>query len=403
MKKYTLNSINYCPKNGVHLTDQIMSSKALVDESGNIDQTRHYYPYGAIRTGTGNISDYQYSGKELDRTGFYYFGARYYDPNFKRWLSCDPAEQGWSPYVYCGGNPVNMVDPDGEFFIEAMIIGALFNTMMNAQNIDNIGDFLGYAAVGALAGGGGAFVGSAIAGAISFGGFAGGFVTGASGGFIGGFVGGSGNTWMSGANFREGLLAGVEAGGIGALTGGLLSGTVAGIDALKSNANFWNGKVYESGGNFGAKGKFLDEEIPAGHKPTDTGEIATTDNNPNYGKYGYTRDGGTRPHFGTDYVGDVDDNVYDMYDGTVTKIGLGKSYGPESVRVNSVLNGKNYNVDYGHLSKSIVAAGDVVRSGDLIGYMGRYGIPNGSPTHVHISVWRPLPGGYQGFVMPWWR
>ena len=97
-------------------SDQIMSSKVMVDETGNNDQTRDYYPYGATRTASGSISAYQFSGKEKDVTGLYYFGARYYDPTIGRWLSCDPAEQGWSPYVYCGNNPIIMVDPDGEFF-----------------------------------------------------------------------------------------------------------------------------------------------------------------------------------------------------------------------------------------------------------------------------------------------
>lgn len=53
---------------------------------------------------------------------------------------------------------------------------------------------------------------------------------------------------------------------------GLIGGTIAGIDAVKSGSNFWNGKVNEVGG--GGSGMFLDEEIPAGAKPTATGEIA---------------------------------------------------------------------------------------------------------------------------------
>ena len=44
-------------------------------------------------------------------------GARHYDPFVARWLSPDPLMEkyyGMSPYLYCAGNPVNLVDPDGE-------------------------------------------------------------------------------------------------------------------------------------------------------------------------------------------------------------------------------------------------------------------------------------------------
>jgi len=98
-------------------SDNVMSARALVDESGNKDQTRDFYPYGEIYYAYGDKTKYQFSGKELDATGLYYFGARYYDPGIGRWLTCDPAGQFHSPYSYCGGNPVIYVDPDGEWFL----------------------------------------------------------------------------------------------------------------------------------------------------------------------------------------------------------------------------------------------------------------------------------------------
>ncbi|MDD5539987.1 MAG: RHS repeat-associated core domain-containing protein [Candidatus Marinimicrobia bacterium] len=101
----------------IFASDQIMSSKALVDESGNQNQTRDYYPYGNTRTATGSISAYQFSGKEKDVTGLYYFGKRYYDPNIGRWLSVDPMADKYpslSPYVYCANNPLRFVDMAGD-------------------------------------------------------------------------------------------------------------------------------------------------------------------------------------------------------------------------------------------------------------------------------------------------
>ena len=48
--------------------------------------------------------------------GYSDFGARQYSATLSRWLSQDPLSEKYysiSPYAYCAGNPVNLVDPDG--------------------------------------------------------------------------------------------------------------------------------------------------------------------------------------------------------------------------------------------------------------------------------------------------
>jgi hypothetical protein len=48
----------------------------------------------------------------------YDYGARTYFPDRNGWPTLDPlAEKNYSisPYAYCGGNPVNRIDPDGRF------------------------------------------------------------------------------------------------------------------------------------------------------------------------------------------------------------------------------------------------------------------------------------------------
>ena len=82
---------------------------------------------------------------EMDEeTGLYYYGARYLDPKYSRWLSGDPALSDYIPktpiddeakkhneklpgmggvfnavnlhlYHYAGNNPVKYTDPDGKF------------------------------------------------------------------------------------------------------------------------------------------------------------------------------------------------------------------------------------------------------------------------------------------------
>jgi RHS repeat-associated protein len=92
----------------------------VTDNSGNVVQSVAYIPYGEVfieeRNGTWN-TPYLFNGKELDEeTGLYYYGARYLNPTNGMWLSTDPLFEkyvGMSPYNYCVGNPVKLVDPDG--------------------------------------------------------------------------------------------------------------------------------------------------------------------------------------------------------------------------------------------------------------------------------------------------
>lgn len=64
-----------------------------------------------------NNSPYKFNAKEFDaETGWYYYGARYYDPKWSLWLSVD-AEYwkypSYSPYNYTLQNPIRFIDPDG--------------------------------------------------------------------------------------------------------------------------------------------------------------------------------------------------------------------------------------------------------------------------------------------------
>ncbi len=62
-------------------------------------------------------SPYKFNGKELyEETGFYYYGARYYDPRVSIWMSADLMAEKYpnvNGYVYCKESPVVFVDPDG--------------------------------------------------------------------------------------------------------------------------------------------------------------------------------------------------------------------------------------------------------------------------------------------------
>ena len=77
------------------------------------------YDYDAwgnpMNSTVSEISAYRYTGREHDdETGLHNFRARLYDSTLMRFYQVDPAEQFASPYVYCGNNPIGLVDPDGE-------------------------------------------------------------------------------------------------------------------------------------------------------------------------------------------------------------------------------------------------------------------------------------------------
>ena len=98
--------------------DHLGSTSYVTDADGNIAQHIEYIPYGEIFMEERNSqysTSYLFNAKELDNeTGLYYYGARYLDPTGAMWLSVDPVfHAGTSPYAYCLGIPVKMVDPDG--------------------------------------------------------------------------------------------------------------------------------------------------------------------------------------------------------------------------------------------------------------------------------------------------
>ena len=76
-----------------------------------------YSPYGeTVALGLDEGNPLQYTGRENDGTGLYYYRARYYDPGLKRFIADDPigVEAGTNLYAYVRGNPISAIDPTGE-------------------------------------------------------------------------------------------------------------------------------------------------------------------------------------------------------------------------------------------------------------------------------------------------
>ena len=110
------------------VTDHLGNVRVVVNDAGVVEQVNQFYPYGesieldpaSANPGVETITEnpYKWGGKEWDEEqGAYDFGARMYSASDARWTTMDPLCEKYysiSPYSYCAGNPVNLVDPDGQ-------------------------------------------------------------------------------------------------------------------------------------------------------------------------------------------------------------------------------------------------------------------------------------------------
>lgn len=195
-----------------YITDHLGSTRKVVDSNNNVKETINYYPFGSEmrmsspyqiirKNGKMNLETvgietagftmpadsaisiknpgilmpidsvakgkepalasadfwqpYRFSGKELDKQNglnMYDFGARLFDvAGVPMWTSVDPlAEENpnVTSYMYCAGDPVNLVDPDGRDWYRTDQYGApVYQYFEGSDEIEgwtNIGAFYTY-------------------------------------------------------------------------------------------------------------------------------------------------------------------------------------------------------------------------------------------------------------------
>lgn len=111
-------------------TDHLGSVSVLSDETGAVLRRISYGVWGEVRTnqpepGMASLdSAEKYTGQRYDEeTSLYYYGARYYDPGLGRFIGADAVigsqyrTSALHPYAYVEGNPLNNVDPSGNFAV----------------------------------------------------------------------------------------------------------------------------------------------------------------------------------------------------------------------------------------------------------------------------------------------
>jgi RHS repeat-associated protein len=121
------------PQVKTYLTDALGSVIATAKADQSLEVGYAFSPYGQTqKVGVenqqpGSENSSQYTGRENDSNGLYFYRARYYDPVLKRFISEDPIglAGGWNRYAYVEGNPLSFTDPTGEVAWVPVIAGGI--------------------------------------------------------------------------------------------------------------------------------------------------------------------------------------------------------------------------------------------------------------------------------------
>jgi RHS repeat-associated protein len=104
-------------QNEYYLSDALGSVIGLADANGAIKTSYNYSPFGKKQTtGTNSGNPFAFTGREDDGTGYYYYRARYYNPEQKRFISEDALGFGGGDsnlQAYVGNSPIDFKDPSG--------------------------------------------------------------------------------------------------------------------------------------------------------------------------------------------------------------------------------------------------------------------------------------------------
>jgi len=288
------------PAGTVYYSHNHLASGALVtDSAGNEVFRITYTEYGEIdlansgkfNPATGAIEHHlddaliaitavKYTGQEYDpETGFYYYNARYYDPQLGVFTTADTVtpdasdSQAYNRHMYVRGNPILYSDPSGHsWFSDFVSVVATAIMPISAVTIGGAGAAIRGAATGdwsaksmqegygqglIMAGAGGlaAVTGGAVAGAISpylgvLGEVGGSIGTGALSGAAGGAVSGAATSIVGNTNIGEGMWKGALAG----FAGGGITGSLEELGHLSMSGDFANWltkSVSDTAGGFG--------------------------------------------------------------------------------------------------------------------------------------------------------
>ncbi len=122
------------------------------DEKLSVTSWTDYYPFGKVaKTSCSGAGAYRYGyqgefAEKDSETDWNSFDLRPYDSDVARWLSVDPYQQYWSPYVAMGNDPSNRIDPDGgvdEYAVDSQGNRTWLSDMGRDEGLDffHVGDW----------------------------------------------------------------------------------------------------------------------------------------------------------------------------------------------------------------------------------------------------------------------
>ena len=113
----------------------------VYDAWGNIISTTYSNGGG---TSAARFNPFTYRGYYRDsETGMYYLNSRYYNPKMGRFISADAYVStgqgllGYNMYAYCGNNPVNRIDSEGEFWWAVILATVVFAAILTSCENQN--------------------------------------------------------------------------------------------------------------------------------------------------------------------------------------------------------------------------------------------------------------------------
>ena len=128
--------------NSFYHNDLHGSTRLLTDDAEAVTDRYGYEGYGNLVSSSGSTTnDYLYTGEQFDPdAGLYYLRARYYDPIAGRFISRDPFQgeqldpRSLHPYLYAHADPLNMLDPTGQFSLISISISLSIQSIGRAIN-----------------------------------------------------------------------------------------------------------------------------------------------------------------------------------------------------------------------------------------------------------------------------
>ena len=123
----------------------------VLDASGNTVASYTYNAWGKVLTSSGSmasINPIRYRGYYFDSdTGLYYLKSRYYDPQIARFVNADEYASsgqgilGCNMFAYCGNNPINRADVNGDLWKAVAILVAVAITSFILTSSTNVSPY----------------------------------------------------------------------------------------------------------------------------------------------------------------------------------------------------------------------------------------------------------------------